>query len=48
MCKAWQTVVSHRLTLYKPDPSRGRVAAHWAAPLQAAAGDLIGEEGCEG
>ncbi len=38
--KAWSDTVTHRLTLYCPDAGRARVAAHWAAPLQAPAGDL--------
>ena len=44
--KAWMDTVTHRLVLYRPDPSRGRVAAHWQAPLQMPAGDLLsGHEG---
>jgi hypothetical protein len=43
--KAWTDVVTHRLTLYRPDPARGRVAAHWVMPVQLAAGDfLTGQE----
>lgn len=45
MAKAWQDVVTHRLTLYKPDPSLGRVLAHWAAPLQYPAGVLLADDG---
>ena len=41
MPKAWTDVVTHRLTLYRPDAGRGRVLAHWAAPLQAPAGELL-------
>ena len=41
MPKAWTECVTHRLTLYRPDAGRGRVLAHWAAPLQAPAGELL-------
>ena len=41
MPKAWADGVTHRLTLYRPEAASGRVAAHWAAPLQVPAGDLL-------
>jgi hypothetical protein len=41
MPKAWTDCVTHRLTLYRPDAARDRVLAHWATPLQAAAGELL-------
>jgi len=41
MAKPWLDAVTHRLVLYRPDPGAGRVAAHWAAPTQAPAGDLL-------
>ena len=43
MAKSWQAIVSHRLTLYRPDPNSGRVCAHWAAPQQQPAGDFLSE-----
>lgn len=47
MAKPWLDAVTHRLVLYRPDPGAGRVAAHWAAPQQAPAGDLLAGNGEE-
>ena len=41
MSKAWQDAVSHRLSLFMPDPTTGRVLAHWVSPCQMPAGVLI-------
>ena len=44
MSRAWQQVVTHRLSLYQSDPSRAKIDTHWVAPQQQPGGELLGTE----
>ena len=44
MSRAWQQVVTHRLSLYQSDPSSLKIDTHWQQPQQQPSGELLGTE----